>query len=104
MVVAVYCGKFSLISAALIALIVIVIGVLLLVLWKSFAFVFTYLMFKKLQALKAHDSANLAEGRKTVKVWLLLAIIVLAIYVGVMAALKHSKVFTSVQSQQLESF
>ena len=104
MAVAVYFGKISLISAVLIALIVIVIGVLLLILWKSFAFVFTYLMFKKLQALKVHHSANLAEGRKAVKVWLLLAIIVLAIYVGVMAALKHSKVFTSVQSQQLESF
>ncbi len=85
---ATYLGNLSIISALVIALVVMVVAALIVVLWKSFAFVVLYSMFKKLQAIKAHHVGSLDEGRKTVKIWLILGLITIAICVGVMSALK----------------
>lgn len=87
LILAVYFGKLSILLATLIALLIGIVALIFMVLWKSFAFVFLYSMFKKLQSLKAHHTTDLTEGRKTVKVWLVLSIVSLAIFIGVMAAL-----------------
>ncbi len=89
MVLAVYFGKLSLVVAILIAVGLLIIATILLVLWKSFAFVFMYSMFTKLKSLKAHHEVDLNSGRKTVKVWIILSMITVAIVIGVMAALNE---------------
>lgn len=89
LLLAVYFGKISILTAIVLAIAVVILATLVMVLWKSFSLVVLYSMFKKLQAIKSHHTVNLAEGRKTVKVWLLISIIVASIFIGGMAALKH---------------
>lgn len=86
---AVYFGNISIAAAVTIALIVMIIELLILVLWKSFSLVILYSMYKKLQAMKSHHVHDLNQGRKTVKVWLVISIATIAIFVGVTTALNN---------------
>lgn len=92
MMVSVYFGKISIGVAMLVFILGLILSILLLALWKAFAFIVIYSMFKKLQTLKGHHVFDLNKNRKTVKVWLILSIASVAIFVGVSAALSHNKV------------
>lgn len=84
----VYMGKVSPMLGITIALLTILLVLIVLLFLKVYIFSFLYVMFKKLQALKSNTAIDFKHGRKAVKVWLVVGIVLTIIFISAQVSLE----------------